>query len=341
MASNNRIFYACQAVIIMTLGKTPVVGGLVRGLQSVGMSSNFTLEQAFEMGQLSIYENIEDVADIEVTLEKVIDGFPLIYTLASQGECRTTLSGASKKRCDIYLGLFDDGLDNASGVPRNVCFNSGMYTSSVSYSYSIDGNSTESVTLVGNDRFWNADTGGSGPRPANLQWASNLTGSILDGADLPASGIVRRNNVDINRSTLPTVIKSQVDHGNIVGNSAGLHIQSVSVSADFGQENILELGRFSPYTRYATFPIEVTCEFEVMATSGDLVTVSGDGTNLSNNPITIVDDGGTNLNLGTKNKLSSVSYSGGDTGGGNATISYSFSNFNDLLVHDSTGAAAN
>jgi len=38
------------------------------------------------------------------------------------------------------------------------------------------------------------------------------------------------------------------------------------------------------------------------------------------------------INLGAKNKLSSVSYSGGDTGGGNATITYSYSNFNEMTV---------
>tara|TARA_R100001443_G_scaffold4277_4_gene12678 strand:- start:6507 stop:7535 length:1029 start_codon:yes stop_codon:yes gene_type:complete len=342
MAANNRIFYACQAVIIMTHGKAPSANGVVRGLQSVGMSSNFTLEQVFETGQLSIYENIEDVADIEVTLEKLIDGHFLLYTLASQALCRTSLTGASKKRCDIYLGIFDDGNDNATGsAPKQVCYNSGMYTSSVSYSYSVDGNATESVTLVGNDRFWNADTGPSGPNPANVSWASDLTG-VFDGTDSPASGVVRRNNVNISGSTLPAIVKSQIDHLNTsTGQSGGMHIQSISVSADFGQENILELGRFSPYTRYATFPIEVTSEFEVMATSGDLVTVSGDGTNLSNNAITIKDDAGTILTLGTKNKLSSVSYSGGDTGGGNATVTYSFSNFNDLLVNDSKAATSN
>lgn len=110
-------------------------------------------------------------------------------------------------------------------------------------------------------------------------------------------------------------------------------MQSCSVSTDMSQENILELGRFSPYTRYATFPIEVSSEFEIIATSGDLMTVSGNGTNLSNEEIVIKDTAGTVLNLGTKNKLASVSYSGGDTGGGNATVSYSFSNFNSLTVN--------
>ena len=340
MATNNRIFYACQAVIIMKRGHTPNKDGLVKGLQSVGMSSTFTLEQVFEVGQLAIYENIEDIADIEVTLEKLIDGHNLIYALASAGACRTDIVAASKERSDLYLGIFDDGVSNATGVPRNICWNSGMYISSVSYSYAVDGNATESVTMVGNDRYWNSvATANNTGKTAAGQWPADLTSAIFDGTHSPASGVVRRVDVDMAASTLPAIVTSQMDAGDVVGKAGGFRIQSVSVSADFGQEQILELGRFGPYTRYASFPIEVTSEFEVMATSGDLVTVSGNGTNLSNNTIIIKDDAGTILNLSTKNKLSSVSYTGGDTGGGNATVSYSFSNFNDLLVQGGSGIA--
>ena len=117
-----------------------------------------------------------------------------------------------------------------------------------------------------------------------------------------------------------------------MGGDNNFHIQSMSVSTDMSQENIMELGRFGPYHRFASFPLEVTCEFEVIATSGDLQSVSGNGTNLSGEEIRIQDSAGTVLNLGTKNKLSSVSYSGADTGGGNATVSYSYSNYNSLTV---------
>lgn len=329
MATNNRIFYACQAVnIVSSTGGTVGASGTVRGVQSVGMSANFTLDQVFEMGQLEIYENIEDVADIEVTLEKVIDGDKFIWEFASNNLCRTTLAGAAKNRCDVYLAIYDDATDNATGTPRNVCFNSGMYTSSVSYSYSVDGSATESVTLVGNDRFWNAE------RDATTKYGSPATGFDTDE---PADNVQRRVNVDLeNASTLlPAIVKSQMnpdtpDDEDGIGGS--FHIQSISVSADFGQENILELGRFGPYARYATFPIEVTTEFEVISTSGDLQNVSGNGTNLTNNSIKILDQAGTVIDCGVKNKLSSVSYSGADTGGGNATVSYSFSNFNNLTV---------
>jgi hypothetical protein len=329
MARNDRIFYACKAVVIAPEGVTPSPAGVVKGLQSVGMSSNFTLDQVFEIGQLEIYENIEDVADVEVTMEKVIDGEKLIFNHTSNGSCKTDLVAAAKSRCDVYVAIYDDGTSNATGTPRNVCWNSGMYTSSVSYSYSVDGSATESVTLVGNEKFWNLDTNETATA-ASTQYGSLATGFA---SDTPASGVVRRVNVDLSASTLPAIVKEQ--RGDKAGDN-NFHIQSISVSADFGQENILELGRFGPYAKFTSFPIEVSTEFEVIATSGDLKSVSGNGTNLTNDSITIKDDAGTILDLGTKNKLASISYSGGDTGGGNATISYSFTNFNNLLVDDST-----
>jgi hypothetical protein len=344
--ANNRIFYACQAVIIVpTMGEDMATKGVpVRGLQSVGMSSTFNLEQVFEMGQIEIYENIEEVADVEVTLEKVIDGRALIYQLASNGACATNITDAAKNRCDVYLAIFTDTVDSvgqAGATKTNVCYNSGMYTSSVSYNYSIDGSATESVTLVGNDRFWNDQTiEGTSVTASNLFNAAAVNG-IIDNTDTPLSGVQRRVDVDIANSLLPREVKFQQVASN-AGTNAGAHIQSISVSTDFAQDNILELGRFGPYARYATFPVEVTSEFEVIATSGDLVSVSGSTRNLgAGQQITIKDSAGTVINLGNNNKLTSVSYSGGDTGGGNATITYSYNTYNSLFVDGGDAADDN
>ena len=103
----------------------------------------------------------------------------------------------------------------------------------------------------------------------------------ITGSDTPASGdVVRRVECGYCRhSTLPAIVESQgYDPGlaRCCFILEGNHIQSVTVSTDFGTENSFnELGRFGPYAKYASFPVEVTCEFEVMATSGDLVSVSG------------------------------------------------------------------
>lgn len=338
MARNQRIFYACQAVAIAPRGTAPLLQThVVHGVQSVGMTSSFTLDQIFELGQVEIYENVEQIADVEVTIEKVIDGYKLIYDLATNGNCKTGVVEASSARCDVHIGIFDDSASRATGVPRNLCYNSGMFVSSVAYNYSVDGNATENITLVGNDRFWN-DYAGVVAAPDTIWANADLLGDIsaddIRGDDAPLSGVVRRVNVDITNSTLPGPVRSQGgdDASSEAGQGDNLHIQSISISTDFSQENIQELGRFGPYTRYAQFPVEVTCDFEIIATSGDLVNVSGNAANLESESIIVRDDAGTVLNLGSANKLSSVNYTGGDTGGGNATVTYSYSNFNVLTV---------
>ena len=48
MARNQRIFYACQAVAICQRGETDVnPDDIIHGVQSVGMSSTFTLDNVF------------------------------------------------------------------------------------------------------------------------------------------------------------------------------------------------------------------------------------------------------------------------------------------------------
>ena len=340
--ANNRIFYACQAVFIGKTGHTAAAvgspttaGRFMQGVQSVGITSNFTLDQAFELGQIEIYENSEEVADIEVTLEKVLDGKPLLYGQACGNSIKTNMVAAGKNRSDVYLGVYADTVSSTDSESVGaVVMCSGMYISSVSYTYPTDGAATESVTLVGNDKYWSDNIAGVVPNPDTSYGASPATG--LDGSDSSTtnngSGLVRRQKVDIKNSTIPAEISNPMGTTS-TDKSKGFHISSISISADFGRESILELGSFGPYHRYAGYPIEVTAEFEVTAVSGDLVNVSGTAENLSDRTIVIKDDGGHVIDLGTKNKLSSVSYSGGDTGGGNATVSFSYSTFNDIKVN--------
>ena len=344
-AFNNRIFYACQAVAICKTGHKPYDGlgttaAVMKGVQSVGITSNFTLDQAFELGQIQIYENSEEIADIEVTIEKVIDGEKLIYGAACGNNIKSDMVAAGKGRADVYLGIYTDGASQvASTQPLQVVMCSGMFVSSVSYTYPSDGNATESVSLVGNDKFW-SDINTSGVQYGDGAAIVNPSGSWgpalvtgIDGSDTPASGLIRRANVDIANCVLPVAVKTQAGSSVETGKSGGRHIVSMSASTDFGRESILQLGQFGPYHRYAGFPVEVTSEFEVTAASGDLVNVSGSHPNLGEGEqITLKDDAGTVIELGAQNKLSSVSYSGGDTGGGNATVTYSYSTFNTFNI---------
>ncbi len=339
---NNRIYYAVQAVKMKPC-KTNTNGTVtygtekvLRGVQSVGMTTNFNLEQVYQLGQLELYDNVEEVPDIEVTLNKVLDGTRALYNLATDGSAADSnnlaLTEIGDRRCDIALGIYDDTDVDTSGTATYYVVCTGMYVSSVSYNLANDGNFTEDLTLVGNHKKWGNTSGGG---------ITSFTSGI---AVAETKKVHRRWSLDRTSNTvLPT------GTGGIPGSFAagsGLHVNSISLSCNLGREAINELGARSPYYRYVSFPVEVTSEFEVTATQGDQIDADdfstaaacSTSTNLTDKQIKVticaMNGAGTGytIDLGSKNKLTSVNYTGGDTGGGNATITYSFQTFNAFKV---------
>ena len=337
--ANNRIFYAIQAVKVNSCTYDATTGAtsfnatevVLNGIQSVGISTNFNLEQVYQLGQLELYDNVEEVPDIEVTLTKVLDGKRLIYNCVNDGTTTGSsnnlpLTGTANLRADVALGIWNDTDTLTSGNSQYYVVCTGMYVSSVSYSFPTDGNFTEDVTMVGNHKKWTNALGGG------------IT-SFSGGISAEESAVIARRS-SFNRD-LSVVAPGLID-------KATNHYNSISISTNLGREAINELGRRSPYYRYINFPVEVTCEVEVVATSGDGVnaddfgTLTGcgqaSGNNLQNEQIKLYVCSTTGnsidylFDLGSKNKLTSVNYAGGDTGGGNATITYSFQTFNSLSV---------
>ena len=364
MSSNNRIFYACQGVAISNMGNsgtlpaTPLgAANMVHGVQSVSMTTTFNPEQAFELGQIEIYENIEGTPDVEVTIEKAIDGYPLVYHMATTGVAGSSaansgLTNRSKQRCDLRLGIFDEGANNIgsatdnSGKSEVEVYCSGMFVGSVGYTIPVDGFATESVSLVGNNKQWltaaNVCIGNAGADAID----GNDSPLALGVAGAPSGGIQRREDVMLAKSIFPVSVKGVAGSGIGNGVNAGIpliHVQNVSINTDFSREDVFELGRKTPYYRPAGFPIEVTCEIEAITASGDFVfafeegdpaldgTVSS-GNNTQEENIFIELRGGHAFDLGAKNRLTSVTYGGGDATGGNVSTTYSYTNFNDLDV---------
>ena len=349
MAANNRIYYATQAVLLnpMNSDGSSAYANWYRpqGVQSVGITTNFSLEQIFQLGQLDVYDQVEDVPDIEVTLNKIIDGTLPLYLMCVGGSTGVTggndadLSAIANNRVNVRLGIFNDTHSAASGSARQHVDCTGMYLSSVSYTFPVDGNATEDVTLVGNSKVWNT-TAADNWEVAGSDDFGYGNASTADTS--PATA--RRYKLDPGSSDLP------LGQGGLPVPLSGTrtypYLQNITLSTDLGREQINELGAMTPYYRYVTFPVEVTSEFEIIASDGDQVdaddfanTTGCDATyqNLVDKSIKIVVCGtgaGDTLavDLGDKNKLSSINYTGGDTGGGNATITYSFQTFNAFKV---------
>lgn len=339
--ANSRIYYAVQGVRLRGPSGTNVdpknTGwDRVQGLQTVGINTNFNLEPVYQMGQLSLYDNYEEIPEVEVTLNKVIDGHTLIYTMA-QGT--GSLNALANNRCGVQLGIFEDSAVASTGVPQQLLQIEPAYVQSATYTFGTDGNFTEDVTLVANDKEWVAPS----------DWGYYGIASAWSG-DPAGHGIARRQQFDLTRSLLPNsgtgvggnAIDSTLNYLN-GGIAPGSKISNITITANLGREEIRELGRRTPFIRYINFPVEITCEIEVTSTSGDQVGVNNTNAAcsnpkaLTNKAIKIVLCDGTTFDLGTRNKLTTVNMAGGDTGGGNATVTYSYQNFNDFTFVQGTG----
>lgn len=297
---NNRIFYASHTV---NIGGTPVTGA-----QSVAVNTNFNLEQVFQLGRLAIYENLQTDPDVEVTVNKALDGYSTIWSLATGGG---TLVANANDQADVLLGI---GNDTDEFVGQNagtvVIQMTGMYVSSLNYTFPVDGNFTEEVVFVGSDK--------------------TITGSVSAPASLPGPNVLRRQNFKMSTSTFPAQV-------------AGKNLSNVSISADFGREKMYKLGQLTPFHRFVNFPLEITVTFDVISGTHDGVTVDTsalsecDGLGITEQEIIIElcdEDGNTvyTFDLGQKCQLQSVSYSGGDTGGGNVTTTYTYITYNELDI---------
>jgi hypothetical protein len=358
--ANNRVYYATQAVALRPLradGTANSAWYYPRGLQSVGITTNFGLTQVFQLGQLELYDNIEDVPEVEVTMSKNIDGTPPLYLIVNQGSAGFNGAAAGQElaalvnnRVNFRLGIYDDNKSAATGTPGAYVDCSGMYLSSIGYTFPTDGVATEDITLVGNHKVWNSGTADGYTYGFG---APNANGAFSNGSDagtMTAPALARRFKVRLDESAFPTGVGGGIP---IPGNRTVPSIQNISVNCDLGREAINEIGLMAPYFRYVTFPVEVTSEFEVISMSGDYVdaddfmpkagetaTCNKSYNNLQDKQIFITVCGsGANdklsIDLGLKNKLTSVNYTGGDTGGGNATMTYSYQTFNKLVVHAS------
>lgn len=313
--ANNRTFYACQAVAIQRLepdgaGNWNPVGNFefMHGVQSVGINSNFEVENIFELGQLEIYDNVLQVPSVEITIEKVLDNHPTPYTLINNG---TSLIEGSQNRANIKFAIYKDTENAEVSAPVAIVQCTGMYLNNVSYTIPVDGNATESVTLTGNHKDWTL--GGTITVPAEINDEDPTT------ADEPSGGEVLRR-VHVTNVTAPQGITK---------------LQSVTISTDLGREDLFQLGDQAPYYKAPNFPVEVTAALEYLADENNVDDVGFDENDTTlplDNQSIAVTIGDYTIDLGGKCYITSVEIGGGDATGGNATVTYNYSTYNTLDV---------
>jgi hypothetical protein len=328
---NRRFHYAVAGAAITPDGVATVTAShVIHGLQSCSNDANLNLEKVFEIGQSSEYEQIENLPDVSISLSKVLDGYCPMYLLATNGATGAALASRGDIQSIFRLFVYPDDYVSASGTALQQLTVSGSYINSVSYTFPVDGNFTEEMTLGSSSRNWKASS-------------FDFTGEMFDNTDTPlnvteSGGVQRREDLIfspvVGGTVLPADIAGITSSGtNETSNGTfGAAVQNISISVDMGREDILELGRFKEYAKLRNPVVDVNTEIEIIAKTGDLVDISSEGGNVTSQAISINTRDGLAIDLGTTNKLQSVSLGGFDAGGGNANATYSYSNANFFTV---------
>lgn len=320
MATSIRTFYACQKVQMTPPSGAP--GSTIdntfttlNAINSLGITTNYNLEPVYQLGQLEPGDQFENNPEVEISITKTMDGTATIYEhMMGDGG----LTALSESRGGVKFFVYPQQVEAATGVSTASCLVQPAYLSSITWNFPSDGAFTEEATIVGNSKTW------------------SYGATDNDAPAVSLTGVARRQMFDEGNSVFPNDGISGAMPGDAL-------LQNISVSVDFGREEIYQLGQQIPYTRYINFPVEVTTEFEIISASGDyaeIVEATSDcanDKNIGDQSISIVLCDGTTLDLGSKNRLNSVSTAGGDAGGDNVTYTYSYVNYSKL---DYTGPSS-
>lgn len=278
--------------------QTVDIDGVNTGFQSVSVNASVDFEQVFELGCLEVYENLEGVPSVEITAERAFPatGSTLYGSYGgATGDASAQVAAAAVARPNVNMEVANDNV--VPYVSNAFVKATGTYVSSWSCNFPVDGFATESTTLVGNALQWN--TGAGRDVGSNCQTACT-------------SGLVIRRQ-------------------DVTGYD-GQRLQNVSYNLDIGREDLFELSSKSPYFRAATFPIEVTSDWEYLAVAGTSGLTFTEDQNTDITACASLDFFGGLVGAGSKARLTSTNYSGGDAGGGNATMTYSYVTYNELSV---------
>jgi len=302
--ANERIFYALQQVQIGNGAASETMTAL-KGVQSVGMSSTTNVESVSAFGSIEATTILQDM-DLEITVENAL-GSDWTNALGAGGYSSFDSTFFDTKRTVTLHYL------TATGTTKLIELEAIL--TSYSVQLGTDGPATESITF--------ANAGAS-------VFTTGTDGTALPTQNVSVCNVITRpkftkfeqttyDNCCVNTTNAP------VDHSNV---------QSFSASFDVGSEKISALGQSQPLHKFATFPAEVSAEVEVHVDPSASIGLLNSGT--INASTLSMDDVCHDLSIQMpgniygmdKMRLSGVSRSGGDVGGGNVAISRSFTGFN-------------
>ena len=264
---NDRIFYACQAVMFEASNTegdptTPLGGtgepSFLTGVSSVGVSTNTPSESLIDVGRAQQKFHYYGQQEIEITIERVIDaGSELFYSSAgTYGSSHyNSLHLLSQNNLGVQ-GLEDEddktlrnyhitllyGADTYSRLGSNTADGGdadkvlatvypNCLLTNISYNMSVDGPVTESITLITKSSTYSSSTTLS---------AYNLpTKSAVQSGNL-----IRRDNFDFTSgdSLLPEEVTTMFDLSTTLQGTKILGISSISIDIGVEYNELTDVG---------------------------------------------------------------------------------------------------
>ena len=347
MASNNRIFYACQAVYVDDV--------YLHNVQAIGLDYGADINALSDTGRTQRQINLYSKPEITITITREIDdaadpfyspalhnSYEAAYILKPGNIGTCGWDATPIKEYDIEITY---GGDDLSGAVDYITLKYCLLTD-ISYSLDVGGRVTEDLTFVTK----NLTESGSASPPYLGESGTLLRGSDLDIRSKDGDGELLFR--------LPVEVKNIVDipepdpDNPAESISVARAVQSISASVSFDYGELTDVGKWrgSNQTddpseqnkwRYVTTPISVDCEISAVVRKSVQRDILLKDTNFmttfptSDREIRIVIGKGETrfvIDLGSKNHLTSIGFSGGDTGGGNVEASFSYSNTNNDFV---------
>lgn len=314
MADNKRIFYALQQVEISD-GTT---SRALQGVQSVGLSSTTNIESFSAFGSIDATSILQDM-DLEVTIENGL-GSDWNNALAALGYT----SGNSWN-----FGSFD--------------FDTGH---TITLTYKMSDSEIQTITLSGILTGYSVQMGTDGPATESVTFQNQGTSVFVAGSKaagtLPAQNqslcdvITRPNFTSFATTEYPDCCASVT-----TAPSSYSNVTSFSAGFDISNEKISVLGQSLPFGKFASFPAETSAEVEFhldpSGSIGGLNSGSVTGSSLDDKCYDIAITLPGNTFSMEEMRHAGTSRSGGDVGGGNVTISDSYTGFN-TFQYDGTAA---
>lgn len=205
----------------------------------------------------------------------------------------------------------------------------------LTYSFGTNGPFTETIELSGKVL----------DRKATTSYNFDTRGGDENATDSTFVKILKRESFDRSLSVLPSTINSLTDFNQFKDGQEILGITGIEINVSFDYQNFMDNGawRGSNSSKYEqlnmfsalTVPVQISCRFTVTARRSQQIDIKQSDTNFTNEQICIVskiknyeDDRWRFFifNLGDKNRLASISETGGDTSGSIAEYTLEYTN---------------